>query len=75
LWVGGQCHSHAALAFVAIAVQLALEYAIRRVQVNQDGLILNVIQQLPVCADDVNVLGRSIHTINKNTEAFVVVSK
>ena len=45
----------------------ALEYAIRRFQVNQDALKLNGTHQLLVYADDVNILGRSVHTINKNT--------
>jgi len=52
-----------------------VEYAIRRVQVKQDGLKLNGTHQLLVNADDVNVLGGSIHTIMKNTEALVVASK
>jgi len=50
----------------------ALEYIIRRVQVNKDGLKLHGIHQLFVYADDVNILGGSIHTIKKNTESFVI---
>jgi hypothetical protein len=46
----------------------ALEYAIRRVQINQDGLKLNGIHQLLVYADDVNVWGRSVCTIRKNID-------
>jgi len=52
-----------------------LEYTIRRVQVNQDGLKLNGKHQLLVYADDVNKLGGSIHTTKKNAEALVVASK
>ena len=43
----------------------AVEYAIRRVQVNQDGLKLNGTHQRLVYADDVNILGGSIHTVKK----------
>jgi len=45
-------------------------------QVNQDGLKLKKgIYQLLVYAADVNILGRSVHTMKKNIEALVVVSK
>ena len=53
----------------------ALEYAIRKVQVNQDGLKLNGIHQLLVYADDVNMLGGSVHTVKKRAEALIVASK
>jgi hypothetical protein len=53
----------------------ALEYAIRRVHVNQDGPKLNGTHQLLAYADDVNILGGSVHTVNKNAEALVGAAK
>jgi hypothetical protein len=44
----------------------ALENAITKVQVNQDGLKLNVTHQFLFHADDFNILGRSVHTIKKS---------
>ena len=54
-----------------------LEYAIRRVQVNQDGLKLNGTHQLLVYADDVNtcILGGSVLTVEENAEALVLATK
>jgi hypothetical protein len=52
-----------------------LEYAIRRVQVNQDGMKLNGTHQLLAHADDVNILGGSVHAVKKNTEALVGTTK
>jgi len=51
--------------------KFALEYAIRRVQVNQDGLKFNGTHQLLVYVNDVNILGGSVHAIKENTEALV----
>jgi len=50
----------------------ALEYAIMRVQVNQDGLKFNGPHQVLFYADDVSMLGESVHTIKKNADALVV---
>jgi len=56
-------------------IVIALEYATRRIQVNQDGLKLNGTHQLFVYADDVNILDGSEHIVKENTEAFVLASK
>jgi hypothetical protein len=47
---------------------IAIEYTIRRVQANQEGLQLNGAHHFVVYAD-VNVLGESIHTVKESTEA------
>ena len=53
----------------------SLEYAIRRVQVNQDDLKLNGTHQLLAYDDDVNILGGSVHTVKENAEALVAATK
>jgi len=47
---------------------LALEYAIKRVRVNHYGLKLNGTHKLLVDADDVKILGGSVHAVKKTTE-------
>jgi hypothetical protein len=52
-----------------------LQYSIWRVRVNQDGLKLDGTHQLLVYADDVNILGGSLHPIKKNAASLVRASK
>ena len=47
-------------ALTPLLFNFALEWAIRRVRVNQDGLKLNGTHQLLAYADDVNILGGSV---------------
>ena len=55
--------------------KLALEEAIKGVQINQDGLKLNGTHQLLAYADDFNILGGSIHMVKENAQALVVATK
>jgi hypothetical protein len=56
-------------------LNFALEFAIKRVQVIQDGLKLNCADQILVYVDDINILKGSVHTIQKYKEALIVASK
>jgi len=58
-----------------LLLNFALEYAIRRVQVNLGGLKLNGTHQLLAYANDVNILRGSVYTIKENAEALTVASK
>jgi len=58
-----------------LLVNFALEYTIKRVQVNQGGLKLNGTHQLLVYADGVNIMDGRVDTIKNNTEALLVCSK
>ena len=58
-----------------IAFEHCLRFALRRIQVKEEGLKLIGTHQVVVHAEYVNILGRSIHNIKNNTNALVVASK
>jgi len=62
-------------ALTPMLYNFGLEYAIRRVQVNQDGLKLNGTHQILAYTDDVNILGGSIYTLKENAEALVAATR
>jgi len=63
------------VALLPLLLNFALDYAIRRVWANQDGLKFSGTHQLLVYTGDVSILAGSLHTIKKNVEALAVASK
>jgi len=58
-----------------LLLNFALEYAIRMVQVKQYGFKLNRTHKLLFNVDDVNTMGGSVRSTQKNIDALVVASK
>jgi len=58
-----------------IPFNFALEYVIRSVHANQDGLKLSGTHQLLGYTDDINILGGSVNTIRGSAGALVVANK
>ena len=56
-------------------LNIALEYVTGKVHAHREGLKLNGTHQLLVHAEDVDILGGSIHTVRRNTEPLVIIGK
>jgi hypothetical protein len=54
--------------FITAAFNFALEYAIRKVKINQVGLKLSETYQLLAYANDVSLLGDNINTVKKKKQ-------
>jgi hypothetical protein len=56
-------------------LSFCLDYAIRKIRENEEGIEMNVIHQPLVYADDINILSELINTKKKTAEALLLASK
>jgi len=62
-------------ACLPMTFNFAVEYVIREVKANQEGLKLNATHLTSFYADGVNLLDNYVQTIKKNTEYLLVANK
>jgi len=62
-------------ALLPLLFNFALEYAIRKVQGTNLGLDMNGSHQVLACADDVNLIGDDIRTIEINADVLLSACK
>jgi hypothetical protein len=60
---------------VPLLLEFALEFAIRKVQENQEELEADGTRQLLVYADNVNILGEHMNIVKENKETLLHTGK
>jgi hypothetical protein len=58
-----------------VLFNFVLEYAIRRVQENHEGLKVNGTLQLLIYVGDVSIVSGNTHTAKKNTKSLIATSE
>jgi len=58
-----------------VLFNFVLEYAIRRVQANHEGLKVNGTLQLLIYVGDVSIVCGSTHTTKKNTKSLIAAGE